>query len=112
MKYILHMTTREVDGTQFQQDLIENGSDILVTKDNLDLYIDKRIEYFRMSLMGEIKQIISGINTIFSVDYLKIVTSVQLGLLIKGTPFIGTEDWRINTKYKNYNDYDNVIINF
>ena len=100
------------DGTQYQQDLIENGSDILVTKDNLDLYIDKRIEYFTKSQMGGIKQIISGINTIFPVDYLKIFTSDQLGLLINGTPFIDTEDWRMNTKYKNYNDYDNVIINF
>ena len=101
-----------VDGTHYQQDLIENGSDILVTQDNLDLYIDKRIEYFTKSQMGGIKQIISGINTIFPVDYLKIFTSDQLGLLINGTPFIDTEDWRMNTKYKNYNDYDNVIINF
>ena len=100
------------DGTQYQQDLIENGSDILVTQDNLDLYIDKRIEYFTKSQMGGIKQIISGINTIFPCDYLKIFSSDQLGLLINGTPFIDIEDWRMNTIYKNYNDYDNVIIDF
>jgi E3 ubiquitin-protein ligase HUWE1 len=100
------------DGTHYQQDLIENGSDILVTQDNLDLYIQKRIEYYTKSQMGGIKQIISGINTIFPVDYLKIFTSDQLGLLINGTPFIDTEDWRMNTIYKNYNDYDNVILNF
>ena len=62
--------------------------------------------------MGGIKEIISGINTIFPVEYLKIFTSDQLGLLINGTPFIDTEDWRMNTQYKNYKDYDNVIINF
>ena len=100
------------DGTQYQQDLVENGSDILVTQDNLDLYIDKRIEYFTKSQMGGIKQIISGINSIFPCDYLKIFTSDQLGLLINGTPFIDIEDWRMNTIYKNYNDYDNVIIDF
>ena len=100
------------DGTHYQQDLIENGSEILVTQDNLDLYIQKRIEYYTKSQMGGIKQIISGINTIFPVDYLKIFTSDQLGLLINGTPFIDTEDWRMNTIYKNYNDYDNVILNF
>ena len=100
------------NGTHYQQDLIENGSDILVTKDNLDLYINKRIEYFTKSQIGGIKEIISGINTIFPVEYLKIFTSDQLGLLINGTPFIDTDDWRMNTKYKNYNDYDNVIINF
>ena len=100
------------NGTHYQQDLIENGSDILVTKDNLDLYITKRIEYYTKSQMGGIKGIISGINTIFPVEYLKIFTSDQLGLLINGTPFIDIEDWRLNTKYKNYNDYDNVIIDF
>ena len=100
------------DGMVYQQDLIENGSEVLVTQDNLDLYIDKRIEYYTKSQMGGIKEIISGINTIFPVEYLKIFTSDQLGLLINGTPFIDTEDWRMNTQYKNYNDYDNVIINF
>ena len=100
------------DGHMYQQDLIENGSEVLLTKDNLDLYIQKRIEYFTKSQMGGIKQIISGINTIFPVEYLKIFSSDQLGLLINGTPFIDIDDWRMNTQYKNYNDYDNVIINF
>ena len=100
------------DGMMYQQDLIENGSEVLVTQDNLDLYINKRIEFYTKSQIGGIKEIISGINTIFPVEYLKIFTSDQLGLLINGTPFIDTEDWRMNTQYKNYNDYDNVIINF
>ena len=96
------------DGMMYQQDLIENGSEVLVTQDNLDLYINKRIEFYTKSQIGGIKEIISGINTIFPVEYLKIFTSDQLGLLINGTPFIDTEDWRMNTQYKNYNDYDNV----
>ena len=100
------------NGGFHQEDLIENGRDILVTQDNLDQYIDKRIEYYTKSQLSGIKEIIRGINTIFPVDYLKIFTSDQLGLLINGTPFIDTEDWRMNTKYKDYEDYDNVIVNF
>ena len=99
-------------GNMCFQDLIENGNDILVTKDNFDLYLEKRIEYFTKSQIIGVKEIIRGINTIFSVDLLKIFTSDQLGLLINGTPFIDVDDWRLNTQYKNYNDYDNVIINF
>ena len=99
-------------GRFLQEDLIPNGRNILVTQDNLDEYIDKRIEYYTKSQLSGIKEIIRGINTIFPVDYLKIFTSDQLGLLINGTPFIDTEDWRMNTKYKDYQDYDNVIINF
>ena len=100
------------NGRFHQEDLIENGRDILVTQDNLDQYIDKRIEYYTKSQLSGIKEIIRGINTIFPVDYLKIFTSDQLGLLINGTPFIDTEDWRMNTKYKDYEDYDNVIVDF
>ena len=100
------------NGQYLQEDLIENGRNVLVTQYNLDEYIDKRIEYFTKSQLSGIREIIRGINTIFPVDYLKIFTSDQLGLLINGTPFIDTEDWRMNTKYKDYQDYDNVIINF
>ena len=100
------------DGGIYEEDLIENGNDILVTKDNLDLYIEKRIEFFTKSQLIGVNEIIKGINTIFPVDYLKIFTSDQLGLLINGTPFIDIDDWRMNTNYKNYNDYDNVIVDF
>ena len=100
------------DGQIYVEDLIENGNDVLVTKDNLDLYIEKRIEHFTKSQLIGINEIVKGINTIFPVEYLKIFTSDQLGLLINGTPFIDTDDWRMNTQYKNYNDYDNVIIDF
>ena len=100
------------NGQYHQEDLIENGSNILVTQYNLDEYINKRIEYFTKSQLSGIREIIRGINTIFPIEYLKIFTSDQLGLLINGTPFIDTEDWRMNTKYKDYQDYDNVIIDF
>ena len=94
------------------QDLIKNGNDILVTKDNLDLYIQKRIEFLTKSQLVGVNEIIKGINTIFDYNLLKIFTSEQLGLLINGTPFIDVYDWRLNTIYKNYKEYDNVIINF
>ena len=100
------------NGRYHQEDLIENGRNILVTQDNLEEYIDKRIEYYTKSQLSGIKEIIKGIETIFPVEYLKIFTSDQLGLLINGTPFIDTDDWRMNTKYKDYQDYDNVIVDF
>ena len=103
---------KDEKGNMCFQDLIENGNDILVTQDNFELYLEKRIEYFTKSQIIGVKEIIRGINTIFDVGLLKIFTSDQLGLLINGTPFIDVDDWRLNTQYKNYNDYDNVIINF
>ena len=100
------------EGRMCEENLIDKGYDILVTKDNLDYYIEKRIEHFTKSQLRGINEMIRGINAIFPVEYLKIFTSDQLGLLINGTPFIDIDDWRMNTNYKNYNDYDNVIIDF
>ena len=103
---------KDEKGNMCFQDLIENGNDVLVTKDNFDLYIEKRIEFFTKNQLIGVNEIIKGINSLFNVEYLKIFTSDQLGLLINGTPFIDIDDWRLNTQYKDYNDYDNVIINF
>ena len=85
---------------------------MIVTKDNLDLYIEKRIEFFTKTQQIGVNEIIRGINAVFSVDNFKIFNSDQLELLINGTPFIDVEDWRLNTRYKNYNEYDDVIIDF
>ena len=40
---------KDEKGNMCFQDLIENGNDILVTKDNFDLYVEKRIEFFTKS---------------------------------------------------------------
>ena len=99
-------------GNMCYKELIKNGNNILVTKDNLDLYIQKRIELITNSQLIGVNEIIRGINTIFDANFLKIFTSDQLGLLINGTPFIDVDDWRLNTQYKDYQNYDNVIIDF
>ena len=103
---------RDDKGHLITQNLIPNGDDILVTKDNLNLYIEKRIENLRNSQLIGVNEIIKGINSVFDINYLKIFSSDQLGLLINGTPFIDVDDWRINTQYKGYNNYDNTIILF
>ena len=103
---------RDDKGHLITQNLIPNGDDILVTKDNLNLYIEKRIENLRNSQLIGVNEIIKGINSVFDINYLKIFSSDQLGLLINGTPFIDVDDWRINTQYKGYNYYDNTIILF
>ena len=92
--------------------LIENGDNIQVTSDNLDEYIEKRIEYLINTQKKSIKLIKSGFNSIIPIKNLLIFNSDQLSLLINGTPFIDVDDWRLNTTYKNYEEYDEVIILF
>jgi E3 ubiquitin-protein ligase HUWE1 len=93
-------------------ELIENGNNTLVTSNNLDNYIEKRIEYLIKTQKNSVELIKKGFNSIIPLTELKIFNSDQLSLLINGTPFIDIDDWRLNTIYKNYNEYDNVIINF
>ncbi len=93
-------------------ELIENGNNTLVTSNNLDKYIEKRIEYLIKTQKNSVELIKKGFNSIIPLTELKIFNSDQLSLLINGTPFIDVDDWRLNTIYKNYNEYDNVIINF
>ena len=93
-------------------ELIQNGNNILVTSDNLDEYIEKRIEYLIKKQKNSVELIKKGFNTLIPLKELLIFNSDQLSLLINGTPFIDVDDWRLNTIYKNYLEYDNVIINF
>ena len=94
-------------------ELISDGNSILVTKDNLNVYIEKRIDYLIKSQKPSVDALRQGFSSIISLDQINnIFTSDQLNLLINGTPFIDVDDWRINTIYQNYTQNDSVIINF
>ena len=94
-------------------ELISNGNSILVTKDNLNVYIEKRIDYLIKSQKPSVDALRKGFSSIISLDQINnIFTSDQLNLLINGTPFIDVDDWRMNTIYQNYTPNDPVIINF
>ena len=94
-------------------ELISNGNSILVTKDNLNVYIEKRIDYLIKSQKPSVDALRKGFTSIISLEQINnIFTSDQLNLLINGTPFIDVDDWRMNTIYQNYTPNDPVIINF
>ena len=93
-------------------ELIENGDSIQVKSENLDLYIQKRIEYLIKTQKKSVNLIKQGFNSIIPIKELLIFNSDQLSLLINGTPFIDVDDWRINTTYKNYEELDEVITIF
>ena len=93
-------------------DLIENGDYTQVNSENLNLYIQKRIEHLIKTQKKSVELIKNGFNTIIPIKELFIFNSDQLSLLINGTPFIDVDDWRINTTYKNYEELDEVITIF
>ena len=53
-------------------DLISNGSNIKVTKDNIDLYIDKRIEYLKNTQLQGVEEMKEGLFSIIKQNLIKI----------------------------------------
>ena len=93
-------------------DLIVDGSNIPVTKDNLDYYFQKKIEYIMNKDRLLINQIKKGLYTYIPEPLIKIFTSNELELILNGTPFIDINDWIENTSYEGYEPSDDIIIHF
>ena len=93
-------------------DLIVDGSNIPVTKDNLNFYYQKKIEYMMNKDKLLINQIKKGLFTYIPEQLIKIFTSNEFELILNGTPFIDVSDWIENTSYEGYKPTDHIIISF
>ena len=93
-------------------DLIVDGSNIQVTKENIDFYYQKKTEYIMNKDKLLINQIKKGLFTYIPEKLIKIFNSNELELILNGTPFIDVSDWIENTSYEGYEQTDNIIINF
>lgn len=93
-------------------DLIVDGSNIPVTKENLDFYYQKKIEYIMNKDKLLINHIKKGLFTYIPEQLIKIFSSNELELILNGTPFIDVSDWIENTSYEGYQPTDSIIINF
>ena len=93
-------------------DLIVDGSNIPVTKENLDFYFQKKIEYIMNKDKLLINQIKKGLFTYIPESLIKIFNSSEFDLILNGIPFIDVNDWIENTSYEGYVPTDNIIIQF
>lgn len=100
------------NGVIQSENLIPNGNSIKVTKDNIDLYIQKRIDHLVNSQKVLANEIRKGIISIIPMRFLKQFTSDEFGLILNGTPFIDLEDWKNHTMYKDYKSTDSIIIDY
>ena len=69
-------------------DLVVDGSNIPVTKENIDYYYEKKIEYIMNKDKLLINYIKKGFFTYIPEKLIKIFTSNELELILNGTPFI------------------------
>lgn len=94
------------------EDLITNGREIEVTKDNLDFYIKSKIKYYLNKDKILINEIKKGLISLIPENLIKILKSDELELILNGTPFIDLEDWKTHTIYNGYYTTDQIIKDF
>ncbi|TIB72711.1 hypothetical protein E3Q23_03282 [Wallemia mellicola] len=95
-------------------DLIPNGQNIPVTRDNKIQYIHL-ISHYRLNTQIEpqCKAFFQGLSSIIDNKWLRMFDQQELGVLIGGAESdIDLDDLKIHTVYNNYSEADEVIINF
>ena len=112
LEIFFNIEYKDSKGEIISEDLITNGKNIKVKKQNIDFYIEQRINnmiWKNRILLNEIKK---GLFSIIPENLIKIFTAEQFELLLNGTPFIDVEDWRVNTTYNGYFTNDKIIMDF
>jgi len=89
-------------------DLIEKGRNISV--ENLDDYVQKRIDLLVGLYYPFIQKIQEGLFLLLSKDKISAFTSNELELIINGRPFIDLEEWETFTLYKGAYNRDHIVI--
>ena len=79
-------------------DIINNGKNIIV--DDIDEYINKRIDFMIGLYEPFIKRIRESLFSVIPKNVIDNFTADQLELLLNGRPFIDIEDWKQFTEYR------------
>ncbi len=91
-------------------DLIPNGSNIELTDENKNLFIEKYVETrFRGNLGSNIQSFQQGIFEIVPQHYLDNFNSTELYLLLNGDENINVEEWKRHTTYTGFDPHDLTI---
>jgi len=94
-------------GQSVTKELIPNGSEVAVTKDNVHLYIHKYANYkLNVEVSDQSRAFMSGFRSMVPVSWIQMFSPKELQLLISGDPkHIDIEDMRNNVSYGNgYHD--------
>ena len=103
---------KDENGNLNNINLILEGSNIPVTKENMLYYFQKKIEYIMNKDRIYINHIKKSIFSYIPESLIKIFSANELELILNGTPFIDVSDWIENTIYEGYSPSDDIIIKF
>ena len=87
-------------GCQKIHELIENGSNISVTGDNRQLYVDKLTDWLlNQSIQSQFDRLYAGFIKVMHPSSLLLFQSIELELLMCGTPNLDFKELEIATQY-------------
>lgn len=88
-------------------DLIENGSNIAVTNDNLPLFLEANMSYHMMDrVKPQLTELLLGFFDVVPEPLLMVFDFQEIELLMCGLPKIDMDDWMANTSYQGYFEFD------
>jgi len=90
----------EVVGMKVEKELVPGGGDIMVTNDNLNLYLEEYTKYHLLErTKDQITELLLGFYDVMDEGALLIFDFQELELLLCGVSKIDMSDWRENTLY-------------
>ncbi|KAK3772899.1 hypothetical protein RRG08_024084 [Elysia crispata] len=103
----------EILGKVEQHDLIEGGSDIKVTEENKEDYINKMTNWrFTRGVEDQTKAFLDGFNEVVPLQWLQYFDERELELMLCGMQEIDVDDWERNTIYKHYQRNNKQVVWF
>ena len=103
---------KDENGNVNSVNLVLDGANIPVTKENVNYYFQKKIEYIMNKDRPYINHIKKSIFSYIPEQLVKIFSANELELILNGQPFIDVSDWIENTHYEGYSPTDTIITNF
>uniref|UniRef100_A0A914UPW8 E3 ubiquitin-protein ligase n=1 Tax=Plectus sambesii TaxID=2011161 RepID=A0A914UPW8_9BILA len=84
-------------------ELKEGGTDIPVTEENKEEYINLLVEWrFNRGVEEQMKAFFTGFNSVFPLEWLQYFDERELELLLCGMQDIDVDDWQRSTVYRHY----------
>lgn len=91
-------------------ELIENGKDKLVTKENVQQFVKVYAEWYMItSVKEQLDKILTGVYSVIEKERFQIFDEKELELLVCGSRELNVRDWKLNTVYEGYNENSPAI---
>eukprot|EP00112_Aurelia_sp_Birch-Aquarium-sp1_P013698 Seg292.4 transcript_id=Seg292.4/GoldUCD/mRNA.D3Y31 product="NEDD4-like E3 ubiquitin-protein ligase WWP1" protein_id=Seg292.4/GoldUCD/D3Y31 len=106
-------TDMEILGKTTTHELKEGGTDILVTDENKEEYIDLMVQWrFSRGVEEPLTSFFNGFNEVLPMSWLQYFDERELELILCGMQEYDIDDWQRNTVYRNYTKNSKQVLWF